>query len=136
MIDQENQKPEEATVKLNITDSLSIDEFADDNKISVAELGAIDRVKFGLAKGVLIGGAVLMLITWVIYAAFANWGIPGDITTICGESSQDSPWCAKTIDMYSARLAVAESIFEFAKSWIPPVITLVLGYYFAKENGS
>lgn len=93
-----------------------------------------ERAKFWLAKWVLLSGAILMVLAWGIQFAVAMWGLPdiGD----CRDAASEPEHCRLVLEIVESRTNAASSIFEFAKTWIPPVITLVLGYYFARENNA
>lgn len=106
-----------------------------------AELSAGERVRFSLAKWILGAAAILMLIAWGIQISVELWGLP-DISEYCGSlndsgsaDGQESDACSYAKALVTSRTNAARGIFEFAKTWIPPIVTLVLGYYFARENG-
>ena len=106
----------------------------------INELSPKDRAQLGLAVGVLVGAALLMLVAWD-YAIFdATSGIPEVLINACDPTQEGShTWDPKGLcdtfgEWHQDQVASRTAVFEFAKSWIPPIITLVLGYYFARER--
>ena len=106
----------------------------------IRELSPKERAQLGLAIGVLVGAALLMLVAWD-YAIFdATSGIPQVLIDACdptqeGSHSRDPKGLCDTFgEWHQDQVASRKAVFEFAKSWIPPIITLVLGYYFARER--
>jgi len=100
----------------------------------IEDMGATDKAKFWLAKVVLLASAILMAVSWFIYIAFAIWGISDTPAPCADGNAQNVATCTQLLQIQADKLEASKSIFEFAKSWIPPIITLVLGYYFAKED--
>lgn len=113
---------------------ISIDEHSAHLGLKTPQLDPAERVKFWLAKWVLLFGAMLMLVAWAIRISII-WGLP-DIGE-CGSGAEArTPDCKYALTLLENRTTAADGIFEFAKTWIPPVITLVLGYYFARETAN
>ncbi len=129
MPDETTETPDEIFSEFIIDDHYSV-------TVGLAlpdELSAIERSKFWLAKMVLLVGALLMITAWLLNMSIALWGMP-DLQGCAGESAKID--CDNLIQIFTNRMNAANGIFEFAKSWIPPLITLVLGYYFARETSS
>lgn len=120
---------------------LDVDKRIRDRQIkSPDELSANDWVRFSLAKWILAVSGILMLVAWGIHIAVELWGMP-DIEAYCALANdtlsadgQESNACSYANALATSRADAAQGIFEFAKTWIPPIVTLVLGYYFAREN--
>lgn len=69
------------------------------------ELPPKDRARLNMAYWVLAGVAGLFLLSWA--------------ALMCGPAD---------------RLVHAQTLFEFSKSFGPPIVTLVLGFYFRSET--
>lgn len=114
----------------NESGPISIDEHSADLGLKAPQMDATERAKFWLARWVLLFGTLLMLVAWALKVSI-NWGLP-DVGA-CGPGSDECDYAMKLLE---SRKAAADSIFEFAKTWIPPIITLVPGYYFARETAN
>lgn len=98
------------------------------------QLSGDEWARLLLAKWVLGVSAALMLLAWFIPLAGAwLWAPPG---ACLDPAAPDTAQCTQALEVFSRRASIAEGVFEFAKSWIPPIITLVLGYYFARERNA
>lgn len=93
----------------------------------------MDRLRAKIGIGVLWVSAILILITWFIYMRFGTAEILG-VPEACGGAAQDAESCTRLIELAERKLTVGREIFEFAKTAIPPIVTLVLGYYFASKE--
>lgn len=116
----------------DLENQLSVEKHSEELGIEIPKMAPTEQAKFWLAKWVLLAGAVLMLVAWAIQFSVVMWGLP-EITE-CRDATDATDNCRLLIDIAESRTNAANSIFEFAKTWIPPVITLVLGYYFAREH--
>lgn len=118
-------------IKLNqLGDKIDIDDVVLVQNISSEELGPSERAKFTLAGWVLFVSVLLMVFAWCVKAYYPvrvlDLECPGNNPDFCAEQIEKA---------FSYSAAAAENIFELAKTWIPPVITLILGYYFGRGGG-
>jgi len=119
-------------IKLNeLGDKIDIDDVASEQNISTEEMDPSERAKFTLAGWVLFVSVLLMIIAWYVKAYYPirvlDLECPGNTVDFCTEQIEKA---------FSYSTAAAENIFELAKTWIPPVITLILGYYFGRGGDS
>lgn len=112
---------------------ISIDKHASRLGLKEPKLGPAERVKFRLATWVLGAGATLIVLAWIINISVV-WYLPDVGECSSGGAQASTPSCRYALQLLETRTTAAASVFEFAKTWIPPVITLVLGYYFARET--
>jgi len=72
-------------------------------------------------------GAVNELDPAKVRANLAKWILIGVFVTIAASS-------AALLYVSNERLEQAKAIFEFAKTFGPPIVTLVIGFYFRSEG--
>lgn len=120
---------------------LNIGQHAEDLDLATPnELSPNRKALFRLGGWVLFVSALLMLVAWTIQFVVGMWGLPD--ASVCSattdgdaaKAEQLANACNYAQAVLESRTAAASDIFEFAKSWIPPIVTLVLGYFFAREQ--
>lgn len=88
----------------NSPDVINI-EFEEQSVGKADELPARDRARLTLARWFLVALGVLMLASWILLI-----------------------WCP------DGRVQEAREIFNFVKTVVPPLITLVIGFYFNAQG--
>ncbi len=138
---QQGEHPDPIVVEETSEDASALSVEARSLELNLSppnELTGPEKAKFTLAKWVLGASAILMLVAWGIQYWGAFWyldiGVCRDVGTNKNAGAEQIAACAYAAEAAQAKTIAASSIFEFAKTWIPPIITLVLGYYFAREG--
>lgn len=103
------------------------------------ELTEPQKAKIKMTYWVLAGAAVLLVLSGAAYI-FAENGVAAfadDIRVLCFNSDLEATrdFCQKyaSADLAAANTASKE-IFEFCKSFIPPIVTLVLGAHYVTRS--
>lgn len=122
--------------------SYSLSEIPDDFASGASELTEGQKAQIKMTYWVLGGAAMLLLFSGGFYIFFEN-GVAAfaeDVRLFCGNGMTEAAeaFCKKYLtEQYTVANTAAKEFFEFCKSFIPPVVTLVLGaHYVTKSSDS
>ncbi len=103
------------------------------------ELTEPQKAQIKMTYYVLAGAAILLLASGGAYI-WANNGVADyatDVRVLCADStvSVATDFCKKYIEeKFLVNNIPAKEVFEFFKSFIPPIVTLVLGAHYVTRN--
>lgn len=103
------------------------------------ELTEPQRAQIRMTYWVLAGAAVLLTLSGGAYV-FAENGVSqyaDDVRRLCSGAIPENitEFCmAYTTEKFSVQSSAAKEIFDFCKSFIPPVVTLVLGAHYVTRS--
>ena len=113
------------------TENAQLNKEEEQNNGAVIELTEQEKVRNKLAYWVLGVCVALMLVAWWITIQYPY---DFEFNEVC--VPKEGGDCAAALSqLIENRKEVSDKLFNFAISWIPPIITLVLGYYFGRNDG-
>lgn len=133
MMDSPPQKPPPESLSKRIAEGAGDD--------AVQELTPKEKALQGMSY-VVLGGAFLLLLSFgglYIFSESHFGKLQNDFVTMCITSIED-PDVKLFCDKYSSEerdsRESAKEVFEFMKSFIPPIVTLVLGAHYVTKNNT
>lgn len=87
--------------------------------------------RFKIAQWIFFSCIVINIICWLFYAASPELLIAGCVDQVNALNEISGVSCAVR---YQRLSEVALSVFEFSKVWIPPLLGIVIGYYFTSNK--
>lgn len=88
-------------------------------------------IRFTVAKWIFWGGLVVNFLSWMLYLFAPDVLISGCVDTYDSANQVVGLSCQQR---YDRLVEVSEKIFSFATVWIPPLLGLVIGYYFSTKE--
>lgn len=88
-------------------------------------------IRFTVAKWIFWGGLVVNFLSWMLYV-FAPDLIISECVDQYDAANQIIGLSCQL--RYDRLVEVSEKIFSFATVWIPPLLGLVIGYYFSTKE--
>jgi len=126
-----------------MTDEIDLRNNVPEKKIGrINELSEAEKAQIKMTYWVLGGIAILFALSGAAYILTDN-GVSAyltDIQSICAVNIQPhehiTAFCNKYIsEAKSETNSAAKEIFEFCKTFLPPVVTLVLGAHYVSKAG-
>ena len=119
--------------------SKKISEEDEDDAIQELKLTPKERALQGMSYTVLAGALFLLTLFGWFYISSESYlaGLQGDFVAICtsrGENPDVKVFCDKYDQEVRDDHDAAKDVFEFMKSFIPPIVTLVLGAHYVTKN--
>ncbi len=93
----------------------------------------VNRFRFRIAGWLFWSCIILICFSWLQNLFVPDWLISNCVDTLRNSTDVIMPTCEQR---FNRLVSVSNLIFEFAKTWIPPFLGIIIGYYFTSSESA